>query len=518
MRISLLLVPIALAASSEWARSQDPPPSSDLPTVTKPKSGAAKGAKKSTGAEGVAAPDKQDTKPDPDAPDKTDPREPKETPEGEDATASESSGAASTAGPDYTGPAILSRGVSFTGPGLPTNEHFRPYVGLNFYHDSGVAAPYQGPTVKVPNSSFSGADLSFGISGQHYRRSDAVQLDYHGHVYLFGGAAQDHSFAASYTRRLSHRLRFTAGESAGLYSNNYSLLNSVASTDTSIGGIALVVTPNTESFNDRTYYSSTSGNLTFIKNARLSFNIGGSGFLVKRNDGGLISLNGYQTNADVSYRVTKKSTLGPYYAYSRYSYSKTFGDSDIHTVGANYSLALNKRTQLRFRAGISRLETRGLAPVTLSPAVAAILGYSTGIERYYSVSSQPDFAIDFNRNFRRGDFGLSYVRGLSPGNGIILTSQHDSVSANYSYKGIRNYYINFGAGRDTLGAVSQQIGGYSSYFGRLSLSHPLGHDLQGVMNFDYRKLGFSNNVYASNQFRISLGLAFAPGPSPLKFW
>ena len=279
-----------------------------------------------------------------------------------------------------------------------------------------------------------------------------------------------------------------------------------------------MVTPNTESFDDRTYYSSTQADLAYIKSSRLSLDIGVAGFLVKRQTSNLISANGFQMHADAGYRLTKRSTIGPYYAYSRYYYSGTFGDSDIHTVGFNYSLALNKRTEFRFRFGASRLETRGLQTVVLSPELFQILGVPLGIQRYYSVTYSPDFAIDLSRSFRRGTVTVSYLQGISPGNGVILTSRRQSININYSYNGIRQYAMTIGVGQDQLSSVAQQIGTYASYYGRMSLSHPFSHGIQSTFNFDYRKLGFSNNTYARNQYRISIGLAWSPGPGPLKFW
>ena len=353
---------------------------------------------------------------------------------------------------------------------------------------------------------------------QHTRREDAFQLEYRGHAYINNYSGQDHALTFGYSRILSRRLTVTVSESAGLYANNYSVLNSVSTTDTSVSNVALVVTPNTESFDNRTYYSTTQADVAYQKTSRLSFDFGVSGFIVKRDGNSLISANGYQARNDVAYRLSKRSTIGPYYAYSRYLYSGTFGDTDIHTVGLNYSLALDKRTQFRFRVGGSRLETRGLQVVVLDPVVSQILGTSVGTQRYYYVSYSPDFAIDVSRSFRNSNLSVSYLKGVSPGNGVILTSRRDSASLNYNYSGIRRYAITVGAGRDGLGSVAQQIGNYSSYYGRVSLSRPIAHNLQAQMNFDYRKLGFTANSYARNQYRISLGLAFAPGAGPLRFW
>ena len=528
MRTALLVTAVFFAASSERAQAQTAPNTSGLPTVEKPKA-----VEK---PRGVTPAKKQDAEPDaqpgvepeplpdgaldPNAPARPLGRAKREsdskTPAA-DATGSVQVEA--NAGPDYTGPSILSRGMNFTRPSLPSNERFRPFVGVNFYRDSGVSGPYQGLGTKVTDGSYTGADINFGISGQHARRFDSFQLDYRGHAYLNNSStSQDEALALAYSRVLTRRLTMTLSESAGLYSNNYSILNSVTQTDTSVANTALVVTPNTEAFDNQTYYSSTQADVTYQRTARLSFDFGGSGFYVKRKSANLISANGYQARTDIAYRITKRTTIGPYYAYSRYNYSGTFGDSDIHTTGLNYSLALSKTLQLRLRGGVTRLETRGLQQVVLDPMVARILGVSSGTERYYTTSYLPDVAVDFSKSFRHGDLSFSYLRGVSPGNGVVLTSARDSQSVTYNYSGIRRYGVSIGGGRDGLTSSVQSIGVYHSYYGRANVSRALPHSVQSFLSFDYRKLGFSTGQYARNQYRISVGLGYAPGMGPLKFW
>ena len=548
MRLSLLLAPVVFLASSNWAGAQTPAANpvpkvtNDLPTVVKPapdpkadpavdpNAPAARPNDPRINKERLNAPAVTDPAPSADEAENAKANAPAEKGNksrkrseggqqgGQQAAAAAAGAADSNAGPDYTGPAILSRGMSFVRPSLPANERFRPFVGINFYHDSGLTGKYQGPDAKVIDQSNTGGDISFGLSGQHYRRVDGFQLDYRGHYYQSKYSSQDHAVALGYSRILGRHLTVSLGESAGLYSNNFAVLNSTTTADTSIANTAISVTPNTETFDDKTYYTSSQADLTYQKNARLSFDIGASGFLVKRQTRNLISANGYQTRSDIAYRITKKTTIGPYYAYSRYYYDKTFGDSDIHTVGVNYSLALNKTLQFRARYGTSRLESRGLQTVILAPDAAQILGVTVGTQRYYSALYVPDFALDVIKSFRRSSLSLSYVRGVSPGNGVILTSQHNSTAVNYSFSGFRKYAINVGAGRDTLDGVSQILGNYRGYYGRVSMSRPLVRDVQAVLAYDYRRIDLSSNTYARNEYRISAGFSFAPGPSPLKFW
>ena len=518
MRPPLLLAAVILTASSAPLWPQNPAPPS-LPTVEKPKSPV---IKKKADPEPQPVPEGEldpNAIPDPNAPARPLGRTKRDNELQPVGVGTDTAAAETSTGPEYTGPSILSRGMSFSRPSLPANERFRPFVGANFYHDSGVTGPYQGLNSKVVNSSYTGADINYGLTGQHARRFDSFQLDYRGHSYFSNNSkAQDQALAFNYARILTRRLTMSLGESAGVYANNYAVLNSVTQTDTSVANTSLVVTPNTEAFDDRTYYTSTQGDLAYQKSSRLSIDFGGSVFYVKRDSSKLISANGYQARTDIAYRLSKRTTIGPYYAYSRYNYSGTFGDTDIHTVGGNYSLALSKALQFRVRGGVTRLETRGLQQVTLDPFVAKILGTNIGTQRYYSISYLSDFAVDISRSFRHGDLGFSYLRGVSPGNGVVLTSLRDSQSVNYNFSGMKKYGLSLGAGRDGLASSVQNIGTYHSYYGRANLSHTLPNHLQSFLSFDYRKLGFTTGLYARNQFRISIGLGYAPGLGPLKFW
>jgi hypothetical protein len=341
-------------------------------------------------------------------------------------------------------------------------------------------------------------------------------------LYYYGGSSryngQDHSLAAGYTRYLNPHLLLSLHENAGLYSNTYSVLNATSNTDLSTANVSVVVSPNTESFDSRTFYSTTEVDAVYQKSARLSLDFGGSGFFVKRGSQSLVNARGYQARSDAAYRITKRTTIGLYYAYTIYNFSHVYGNSNVHTVGADYSIALSKTLSLKLRAGGSRVETQGLRSVTLDPVVASILGQSTGIERYYSVGYVPDVSGTLDKGFRHASAGVSFAEGVSPGNGLYLTSRHQSESVYYSYTGIKKYAFSFSGGRDTLQSVADIVGSYSSYFGRLTASHPVARNLQSVLAGEYRHLGFSSSGYGRNEYRISLGFLFAPGEGPLKFW
>lgn len=426
-------------------------------------------------------------------------------------------GADQTAGtaeaPDYTGPSILSRGFVLSRPAIAANEKFQAYVGVNAVYDSGFRGAYaQGAA--VPSTNSVGLDLNYGISGRHYRRKDLIDLTYSGHYYdyksssTYGG--QDHSLSVGYMRELSPHYSFSLREVGGLYSNNYSLLNSVAIADTSVNSSTLVVSPNTEAFDDRTLFSTTQATFIWQKTARLSFSSSASAFFVKRDSLFLANSKGTQFSGDTAYRISKRQTIGVYYTHSDYSYTKVLSSTTADSVGGSYSLSLSRSTDISTRFGITHLETQGLQQVALNPYLQSILGISTGIEKFDTKTYAPDVTITVNRRIQKSSLGFSFVAGITPGNGLILTSRRQSVSASWEYHGFRKYSFQVAAGRDQLSGYINTVSGYSSYFGRVSAYHPMGRNLTSVATFDYRQQAVDSSGFHQKEWRISLGFRYNP--------
>jgi hypothetical protein len=423
--------------------------------------------------------------------------------------------------PDYTGPAILSRGFALSTPSVITEQPFRVYAGLSAVYDSGLIGAYV-KDAQIPTISSYGADLSWGASGRHYRRKDIFELNYSGHYYEYASSSkyngQDHSLSLAYTHEISPHFSYSVRETAGLYSNTFSVLNSTAISDTSLASSTLVVAPNTESFDDRTYYSTTQGALTWHKSPRLSFSISGAEFIVRRASTSLADASGYQATFDASYRITKRQSIGTYYSHSGFTFRKVFGGSNADSVGLNYAISLNRTTDLSVRLGGTRLESQSLALVVPNPLVQAALGITFGYEKFYLLGYAPDVTITLSRNLRKSSLGASFTEGITPGNGLILTSKRQSESVFYNAPTFRQYAVQIGAGRDWLTGYSEGPSHYASYFGRFSVARPVTRNVSSVLNFDYRQFGFSLSSFHQKDYRVSMGLRYQPGEGPLKFW
>jgi hypothetical protein len=462
----------------------------------------------------------------------TDPtRDPTKSPDAAAASPDAQAGADSAGGtggtvdaPDYTGPAILSRGFALTRPNLAVNQPFTFYAGVNATYDSGLLGAFVQNGL-VPSASSEGASFNWGASMLKYRRRSILSFDYSGNYNEYFSntrfSGQNHSLGAGYTIQLSPRFTIGARETAGYSSNYYSVLNSTAISDVSQASSTIVVAPNTEAFSDRSYYSTTTGSLSYQLTERLSLSIGGAYFLVKRNSQYLADSGGYQTTGDIAYRITRRQTLGVYYSHSAFSYTKIFGDSNSDSLGLNYSISLDRTMDLSIRAGVTRYDDQTLDTVVPNPLVQAVLGIQYGLQKDYFVGYAPDFTVTLNRRLRFSSVGASFTEGISPGNGLVLTSKRQSESIFWNLPTFRQLAMQFGAGHDNLSGYangSGTAGSYGSYYGRFSLSRPINRVLSAYFNADYRTDGFGGTTFHQRGYSLSLGIRFSPGKGPIKFW
>jgi hypothetical protein len=401
------------------------------------------------------------------------------------------------------------------------NKHLTFYGGVNINYDSGIFGLYV-PNVYSPRTSSGGVDINWGASATHYRRKDIFQFNYGGDYSEYFSTAKssglNQNFAGGYTRQLSPRLTVGLRETAALTTNNYAVLNSTVISDTSLASSTVAVAPNTESFNIRTYYSSTSGSLSYRKSARLSFSISGAFFLVRRDSADLADTNGYQAGADLAYRITQRQTLGLYYSHSEYSYKKVFGDSNADSGGMNYSISLSRNTDFSVRAGVTRYDSQTLAFVVPNPLVQQILGITEGIEKFYFVGYAPDVTATLNRKLRRSTVGATFTEGISPGNGLVLTSKSQSESVYWNLPAYRRWTSTLGAGRNVLSNYTSGPGDYNSYYATFSLSRPVTRYSSGFFNATYRQFGFNNTTFHQKEYQISLGVRFSPPAGTIKVW
>jgi hypothetical protein len=418
---------------------------------------------------------------------------------------------------EYGGPAILSRGATSSLLTPPKNIRFKPYLLMNASYDTGITPVSLNTTGQIPNQASIGGDAEVGLGGYHRWKTVTLGVDYRGdyHHYAkntyFNGTEQFLSIA--FTKQATHRLSYTLRESAGIFSRNLSAVTASQLIDPNFSNL-----PNNEFFDGRTQYLNTMADLTYHKTARLSFNLGADAFIIRRRSSALYGVTGYRVRGDMVRRTSRTATSGVAYDFTHYEFTKGFGGSDIHNVQLVQSFRLGRYWELSARAGGSRVETLGLTRVDIDPVIAAIIGRSTGVEVFYRVNWVPSAEATLTRSFRYASLVFHYNRGVTPGNGLYLTSRQQSATSNFSYTGIRKLNLGVQAGYSSLGSLTQTIGNSSGFTGGGGLTYNITRAFYFVSRYDYRHYDVELSTFKRNSHRATIGFGFSPGEVPLSLW
>jgi hypothetical protein len=412
---------------------------------------------------------------------------------------------------EYSGPAVLSRSYSVNRPLIPQQLKWKEFAGVSFIYDTGLA----GPPISLTNYHFTGAQLSWGLAGRHFWRHDQIGVHYQGDYSRYSSnsfySGANNAITMDYTHVVSRHISLTLSGTGSIFSPNYVLSTPTLGSDTTIANINLASSPNIQIFDNGVKQISSEADLTWQKTARLSFNFGGGYFAISRDSPALQGATGQQARWDTNYRLTKTTTIGAYYSFSHYTYPHGSGNSGTNTIGAIYSFAFSKSMQIRLRGGISRIETLGLETVPIDPAIAALLGVSTGIIDAYTKAWTSDISAQLIKDFRGGKTAfISYARGVSPGNGIYQTSRQESLSGGLNVTILRRYSARLDFGWDTLSAATQSLGNYQSEYGRISLSRNFRRGFGANFVAEFRHFDLANFASARNQVRITSGVTWSP--------
>jgi hypothetical protein len=423
----------------------------------------------------------------------------------------------------YNGPAVLSRSYTLTRPMVPKQVRWSWTVSGGQNYSGGLvtgSSTSTAPTGTVPNSSSYGTSAAFAVQGRHLWKRDQIGLSYTGgynryaSVTSYNGVNQNLNI--DYGHQFSRHLSLNIVESASTITQNGTLTNPLAEPGVSVANINLAASPTVQPFDQVTRQSTTQISVTWQKSARLSFSLSAGLFGVERTGAQLSGDSGYQGQTDMNYRLTRKTTVGVYYSYVTYVFSHHLADSDTNTVGAIYSYALGRSMQIRTRAGISRIENSGLTEVPVDPVIAALTGQAAAIVASYHLSYTSDISGQLIKDFgERRTGSISYAHGVSPGNGQILTSTQQVISATYSMLLFRHYTVSAGIGQTALSATLGAAGNTVSDYITLSLSRTLRHNVATNLGFSYRTYSAAGQANVQPQFVISSGVSWGPGEGKL---
>jgi hypothetical protein len=412
------------------------------------------------------------------------------------------------------GPAVLSRSYTISRPLESREVKWTWSVGSTESWQNGLLTGGSGD-----GSSF-GTATNFKFGGRHLWKNDQVGIDYSASYTRYTSAAgydgANQTLSLDYEHYFSRHLSFNLVENGSIFSQNYSLENPLTTPGLSVANVDLAASPASQALDLRTRQFFTQAGLTWQLSSRLSFNMASGFFAVDRTGPQLTGLTGYQSQADVNYRFSKRMTVGAYYSFADYLYTQHESLSNSHTIGLIYSYAFNRSTQLRLRGGVSRVESLSYTEVPIDPVFAALVGSSFGIVDAYHRMYTSDISAQFIKDLgRKRTANVSFARGLAPGNGLILTAIQETLSASFSMTMFRTYLVSFTGGKSTLSSQTQNTGNYSYDYAGVSVSHALPRGPAANFSVNYRTFNITNMPGLQRQFSVATGVSWSPGPGRL---
>ena len=404
----------------------------------------------------------------------------------------------------------------------PKTTRFIPMVGIDYTYSSGLTGVAVQSNGQLPNANASGVSITYGLTGQKVYKRDLVSLSFSGSIYDYINQSSyngtSNLLSLTWRHRLSRHLSFDIGVSGQEFSQNNLLVSGSNYINSGAGTTLVTATPATEVFDGRVISLFTQGDVTYQFNSRLSINLTGGGFLTRRASSSLYGDTGYQAGADVAYRLTRHVTTGVYYAYTYFDFIGTYGSSAVNTVGVIYSIAFTPSTQLITRLGGSRLETTGVTTVAINPLLGLLLGTNSVLEAIYQKNYAPDMNAEIRHKVTNWTLSLAYTRGITPGNGVILTSVRQSGTFGANRRLGRNWNINTTAGYDSLsgyGATNQK---YASVFLNGSVNRTLHRNLAWHCRLDYHHYTFDNTGFLRNSYTLATGVMWTPENILERIW
>ena len=419
---------------------------------------------------------------------------------------------------EYSGPALLSRGFIPSLGQITELVRLRPFVEVLGAYDSGLTPVSLTSSGEIPNRDAYGAEVGFGASGYHSWRRSVLAMQYHGRFRHYSRYRYydgfDNTLSLNFVHRVTSRVTVVLTPAVASYSRGFFL----PASGSDYYNPELASLTGDELFDNRVHSAVGSGRLIYQRTARLSFSLGGSGFTARRQSSALVGVYGYRSSGDVAYRLSRYQSIAVDYSFQHYEFQNYFGATDMHGAGLNYSVQMGRYWTLGLRAAGYRVEVSRLERVALDPVIMAITGLRYAVSTGYHLRYVPGYEADLARRFPHGSLSFHYMRSISSGNGLYLTSGVESASVGYNYTGMRRASVGFSAGTSIRRALVQDIPPYRSYSAGLTTGYRIGRGFSlrgsvGARHHELRHTTFNRWVY-----HASVGLAFSPGEVPFSLW
>jgi hypothetical protein len=373
--------------------------------------------------------------------------------------------------------------------------------------------------VPVDDSSY-GVTVSFGVSGMHSWKHTKIGLNYSGGLSLYSKSFYDgvssQNLQLSITHQLSRHAVLSFGTGAVFYGSNHSTPSLPQTVEFDP---ATTYIPTNDFYDNRTISISSQASVVIQKSTRLSYSLGGDGFLTRRWSSALFGVKGIGAHGDIQYRTGRRTTVGVMYSFMHYSFTGIYGSTDAHTFGGTFSATLSRSTQFSANVGVTRYEDLFVQIVPIDPAIAAVIGISSAQRVSYQANITPNVSARLSKVVPRGSIFLNASHGINPGNGLFLTSTSTNIGGGYSYAGLRRWALVAGVDYNTSTSQGNVYGQYGSYYASVSASRQVAPMTHGVFSFNLRKYDSGDyQNYNKWAYSVNLGLSFSPGDIPVRLW
>jgi len=419
---------------------------------------------------------------------------------------------------DYLGPGVLSRGAGNIGTRAGQQVDLKLFANVSGVYDTGlspVSLDSKGDLVQI--NGVYGVETAIGAYGVHSWRHSTLGLDYKGSFYHYADNSYldgtDQMLALGYTYQKSRRLTFDLRQLAGTLSKGINSVSGAAPVP-----VDFVNQPTTMLFDNRSSYLQSTADVSYMLSPRTIFTAGGDGYAVYRQSRALAGVNGYNLRGAIERRLSRKTSIGAEYQHTHFDFPRAFGESTINMFEGMYSTMLGRHWTFSLHGGVFQVQVEGLQRVSLDPVVAALLGQTSGVQTFYRTSLYPSGEAHLSRRFKSSTFGLLYIRTVSSGNGVYLTSRSESGGGTYSYSGIRKLNLSLDAGYNTLGGIGQGIQPYRQVRGGTGLTYAIAKGLHFTTRYDARHQEIDLAGFRRTGYRATIGLAYSPGDVPLSLW
>jgi hypothetical protein len=169
--------------------------------------------------------------------------------------------------------------------------------------------------------------------------------------------------------------------------------------------------------------------------------------------------------------------------------------------------------------GIARAETKFIQNVPVDPAIAALIGTPEGTVVLDRIDYVTTVSARLSRTFPSGVAYLSGGRGVTPGNGLFLTSITNTVTAGYNYTGLRRWSLGASVNYSSSSSIGNVLGSYGGVSGALSASRQIMRNVHGVVNVNARQYSSGDfSRYNRLIYDVRVGVGYSPGAIPLRIW